>query len=136
MPFISASFAVGMRDKSHFVPSTRYRDLIKDIGRKYVVLFDVENERGWLVDGASALVHLARASLKDDGVDIPEDENASQDYDISTAMDFLRNERYLNLEISTDDLDVDMCKEVKETRGPVPATEITTSVPQLTTTST
>jgi hypothetical protein len=44
---------------------------LKWISDKFVLLFDVEDKRAWLVDGASALLHLLRASiqkLQDDDV--------------------------------------------------------------------
>jgi hypothetical protein len=34
------------------------------LARKYVVLYDVGGRRAWLVDGATALLHLVRASLR------------------------------------------------------------------------
>ena len=37
---------------------------LKWIAKKYVILYDVEDKRAWLVDGVSALLHLVRASLK------------------------------------------------------------------------
>lgn len=39
---------------------------LKWISKKFVVLYDVDDRRAWLVDGATALLHLVRASLKHD----------------------------------------------------------------------
>ena len=36
------------------------------VSEKFVVLWDEEDKRGWLVNGATALLHLLRASLKSD----------------------------------------------------------------------
>ncbi|RAL08755.1 Pfs domain protein [Aspergillus homomorphus CBS 101889] len=42
---------------------------IEWIFEKYVVLWDVSERRGWLVNGASALLHLVRASITEDRAD-------------------------------------------------------------------
>lgn len=42
---------------------------LKWISKKFVVLYDVHERRAWFVDGASALLHLVRASLRHDGSD-------------------------------------------------------------------
>ncbi|KAL3440927.1 hypothetical protein BJX65DRAFT_300118 [Aspergillus insuetus] len=41
-----------------------YLRRLQSLSRRYVVFYDVGNRRGWLVDGASALLHLVRASLE------------------------------------------------------------------------
>jgi nucleoside phosphorylase len=43
---------------------TTYHLLLRDLSRKYVVLWDERDKRGWLVNGTSALLHLLRASLE------------------------------------------------------------------------
>lgn len=43
-----------------------YFEQIKDISSKFVIFYDVGDRRAWLVNGASALLHLVRASLEDD----------------------------------------------------------------------
>jgi hypothetical protein len=42
---------------------------LKWISKKFVVLWDEEDKRGWLINGTSALLHLLRASLKRDSID-------------------------------------------------------------------
>ncbi|KAI9370912.1 hypothetical protein BJX61DRAFT_548656 [Aspergillus egyptiacus] len=42
---------------------------LKWISRKFVVLWDEEAKRGWLINGTSALLHLVRASLWHDSKD-------------------------------------------------------------------
>jgi nucleoside phosphorylase len=42
---------------------------MKWISQKFVILWDVEDKRGWLVNGTSALLHLVRASLAQDMFD-------------------------------------------------------------------
>lgn len=50
----------------HLSPSGCYLENIKYASSKFVVLYDVNDRRAWLVNGASALLHLVRASLEDD----------------------------------------------------------------------
>ncbi|KAJ3578823.1 hypothetical protein NPX13_g1746 [Xylaria arbuscula] len=59
----TAAFTLGNREKP--VHITRYGFLTKLqwISSKYVVLWDQGDKRGWLVDGAGALLHILRASL-------------------------------------------------------------------------
>ena len=63
--------SIGKKDKAvHLRGRNDYVSQLKWISKKYVVLFDVEEQqRGWLVDGSSALLHLVRASLKHDETD-------------------------------------------------------------------
>ncbi|KAH7067031.1 hypothetical protein BKA63DRAFT_425181 [Paraphoma chrysanthemicola] len=39
-------------------------DRIRDISRQHVVLWDVQDQRGWLVNGSTALLHVLRANLE------------------------------------------------------------------------
>ncbi|KAI1353493.1 hypothetical protein F5Y01DRAFT_323133 [Xylaria sp. FL0043] len=59
------STIIGKRDKA---VQLRCRDdytmRLKWISKKFVVLYDVQDRRAWLLDGASALLHLVRASLR------------------------------------------------------------------------
>lgn len=61
-PFSEGRKDVRLRRNSYIVR-------MKWISQKYVILWDVEDERGWLVNGASALLHLVRASLAQDQLD-------------------------------------------------------------------
>ncbi|KAM0513961.1 hypothetical protein ACHAPE_007316 [Trichoderma viride] len=47
----------------------RATDMLQWITTKFFVLWDEEDERGWLLNGASALLHLLRASLEHDSAD-------------------------------------------------------------------
>ena len=65
--FISAGMtaAVGKKDKGVFIkPRENYLYQLKWIANEYILLFDVNDRRAWLVDGASALLHLIRSSIK------------------------------------------------------------------------
>ncbi|RWA03258.1 hypothetical protein EKO27_g11847, partial [Xylaria grammica] len=60
----TAAFTLGNREKP--VHITRYGFLAKlqCISSKHMVLWDEGDKRGWLVNGASALLHILRASLE------------------------------------------------------------------------
>jgi nucleoside phosphorylase len=57
-------YGLGEKD----IPGQNLRDgqdpQLRFISRQYVVLWDEEDKRGWLVNGATALLHLLRASLE------------------------------------------------------------------------
>lgn len=53
----------GIRDKPEFFKHSGYSIQIKNARNIYVVLYDVGAQRGWLVDGASALLHLVRTQV-------------------------------------------------------------------------
>ncbi|KAL1846020.1 hypothetical protein Daus18300_014381 [Diaporthe australafricana] len=60
----NALVALGKRDKPlPAVTSNVYLDQMRCISRKYAVLYDVDEQRAWLLDGASVLLHLLRSSL-------------------------------------------------------------------------
>ncbi|OTB08944.1 hypothetical protein M426DRAFT_129610 [Hypoxylon sp. CI-4A] len=64
------SVALGKKGKAtHIKSRDDYTMRLKWIAKKFVVLYDVRERRAWLVDGASALLHLVRASLKYDSND-------------------------------------------------------------------
>lgn len=46
---------------------------LKWIAKKFAVVYDLQDRRAWLVDGASALLHLVRASLRHDKNDLFKD---------------------------------------------------------------
>lgn len=63
-----ASIILGKRDKAvHIHSRDDYVTRLKWIAKKYTVLYDLQDRRAWLLDGASALLHLVRASLQHDG---------------------------------------------------------------------
>jgi serine/threonine protein kinase len=57
-------FAVGVKDVPPHISSNSYIGRLRSISKKYVVLWDEADKRGWLVNGTSALLHLVRASLE------------------------------------------------------------------------
>ncbi|KAJ5335385.1 hypothetical protein N7452_007788 [Penicillium brevicompactum] len=56
-------FLVGYKDIPPHVARSGYASKLKWIVRKSAVLWDEETKRGWLLNGASALLHLVRASI-------------------------------------------------------------------------
>lgn len=61
-----APFLVGYKDVPLHVSRGGYLRKLKWIVQKSVVLWDEEAKRGWLLNGASALLHLVRASILQD----------------------------------------------------------------------
>jgi len=59
-----ATFAMGIKDTPVHVSQKDYVSKLQWISKKYVVMWDEEEKRGWLVNGTSALLHLLRASLE------------------------------------------------------------------------
>lgn len=65
--FITASVtaAIGKRDKGILIQARdSYLLQLMWVANQHVLLFDVNDRRAWLVDGASALLHLVRSSIK------------------------------------------------------------------------
>lgn len=61
-----ASFSIGIKDVPiHLKRDGSYVDQIEDAYNNYVNLYDAENRRAWLVNGATALLYIVRASLED-----------------------------------------------------------------------
>ncbi|KLU82357.1 hypothetical protein MAPG_01429 [Magnaporthiopsis poae ATCC 64411] len=60
----SVTFGLGTKEKPINITHGGYIPKLKWVAGKYVILWDEEARRGWLVNGASALLHLLRASLE------------------------------------------------------------------------
>ncbi|CAG8962109.1 hypothetical protein HYFRA_00005152 [Hymenoscyphus fraxineus] len=58
------TFAIGVKDIALHLTLNGYMPRLNWIDKKYVVLWDDRDKRGWLVNGSSALLHLVRASLE------------------------------------------------------------------------
>jgi hypothetical protein len=66
-----ASFSLGRKDKAYVFAtddSWSYETCIEQARKTTVLFYSSNDQRGWLLDGAIALVHLARASLTLDWV--------------------------------------------------------------------
>ena len=58
-------FSLGKKDKPiHIKARDDYIMHLRWISKKYVVLYDIDDLKVWLVDGVSMLLHLVHASLK------------------------------------------------------------------------
>lgn len=82
--------------------------MLQWISKKFVVLWDEEDKRGWLVNGASALLHLLRASLEHNSTDKfksvflfkrEEMQEASKPHKADSAIDVLLNPTNKGLKI-------------------------------------
>lgn len=60
---ISGSFVRGNRDKPEYIKQASYTRQVEAARSINVLLYDTATKRGWLVDGASALLHLTRAQV-------------------------------------------------------------------------
>ncbi|KAH7136252.1 hypothetical protein EDB81DRAFT_77443 [Dactylonectria macrodidyma] len=61
------SISIGKRDKPVYLQRAKsYSGLLDWISVQPLVFYDVGDQRAWLVDGASALLHLVRASIEQD----------------------------------------------------------------------
>lgn len=61
--------SIGIRDKPVYLPQANsYLGLLDWVSGQPIIFYDVdaEDRRAWLTDGASALLHLVRASIKQD----------------------------------------------------------------------
>jgi len=61
---VGASIAIGVRETPLHLSREDYISKLDWISKKYVILWDEESKRGWLVNGPTALLHLVRGSLK------------------------------------------------------------------------
>ncbi|EON64653.1 hypothetical protein W97_03886 [Coniosporium apollinis CBS 100218] len=67
---VGASFARGNKDTPLYLKrSSSYVEQLKFARGKFAVFYDTAECRAWLTNGASALLHLVRASLRHDSLD-------------------------------------------------------------------
>ncbi|RSL44715.1 hypothetical protein CEP54_014572 [Fusarium duplospermum] len=59
----TACFSIGNREKPVHISRDGYFTKLQWISSKWIVFWDEGEKRGWLVNGASALLHILRASL-------------------------------------------------------------------------
>ncbi|UKZ62464.1 uncharacterized protein TrAtP1_003713 [Trichoderma atroviride] len=62
-------YMLGVKDIPIHISEDGYIPKLKWISKKFVLLWDEANKRGWLVNGTTALLHLVRASLDHDSKD-------------------------------------------------------------------
>lgn len=108
--FITGGFTIGLgyKDSPVHVARDGYVPKLSWISKRFVVLWDEGDKRGWLVNGASALLHLVRASLEHNKVDKVKSaflfksekmEEASLPYTADSAMEVLLNGKNMKLQI-------------------------------------
>ncbi|KAJ2979283.1 hypothetical protein NUW58_g7239 [Xylaria curta] len=59
----TAAFTLGKREKPVHISRFGFPTKLQWVSSKHIVLWDEEDKRGWLVNGASAMLHILRASL-------------------------------------------------------------------------
>ncbi|KAI0139602.1 hypothetical protein F4776DRAFT_662554 [Hypoxylon sp. NC0597] len=59
----SGCVAIGKNDKPRRATKTNYHRQVEGAEQLFAVLYDCKDRRAWLIDGASALLHLCRANL-------------------------------------------------------------------------
>ncbi|OAR01627.1 hypothetical protein LLEC1_03282 [Akanthomyces lecanii] len=66
--FISGGISISAadRDRPLHVSRDTYRDKMRWVSGQYAILWDVKDERGWLINGADCLLHMVQASLEND----------------------------------------------------------------------
>lgn len=94
------TFGIGCKDIPVHVSRDGYIPKLQWISKKFVVLWDEKDTRGWLVNGTSALLHLLRASLQHNSTDKfksafvfkrEEMQEASESHRADSAIDVLLN---------------------------------------------
>lgn len=104
--------ALGVKDTPIHISRHRYFSKLHWISTKYVVFWDEETKRGWLVNGTTALLHLVRASLEHSKKDklssvflfkTSQIIEATQSHKPSSAMEVLLNKENLALKLYEDD---------------------------------
>ncbi|KAK4145502.1 uncharacterized protein C8A04DRAFT_10591 [Dichotomopilus funicola] len=58
------TFGIGRKDVPIHISKVGYIDRLRWISQKHVVFWDVDDKRGWMVNGSNALLHLLRGSLE------------------------------------------------------------------------
>jgi nucleoside phosphorylase len=64
----SAQVHLGMKDQPNYM-ARGYIPTLKWLSKKFILMWDEESKRGWLVNGTSALLHLVFASLRHNSSD-------------------------------------------------------------------
>ena len=108
-------FAIGRKDQHVRVTKGTYIDKLKWLDKKYVTMWDVDDERGWLVNGNAALLHLLRSSLHHSSTDKfssdfhfqPQSFQESKNpHTLDSALEVLRNSKNQQLELYDKDIDI------------------------------
>ncbi|KAJ8133149.1 hypothetical protein O1611_g470 [Lasiodiplodia mahajangana] len=110
----TAAFTLGNREKPIHISRFGFLTKLQWISSKHVVLWDEVDKRGWLIDGASALLHILRASLAHSKrkfqsawlLDISALKDPGDPFQSDAALRVLINEENRNLTLYMDKTDV------------------------------
>jgi nucleoside phosphorylase len=99
----------GLKDTPrHVSHESDYIPRLESLHRRFVLLWDEQDKRGWLVNGTSALLHVLRASLKHSTKGplrnrlVCRSEHlreSNEPLEVDTAIDVLANEANFNLQL-------------------------------------
>ncbi|KAH6884868.1 hypothetical protein B0T10DRAFT_409451 [Thelonectria olida] len=101
-------FSLGAKDNPAHVSRLGYIPRLKWLSKKFVLLWDERDKRGWLINGTSALLHVVRASLAYDSRDkfrsafLFKDEDLQESptpFTADSAIDVLINSHNLGLKL-------------------------------------
>ncbi|CAG9982282.1 unnamed protein product [Clonostachys byssicola] len=105
-------YSIGSKDKPVQITQKGTIRRLKWISTKFVLLWDTHDERGWLVNGTSALLHVVRASLSHASKDPfrsaflfknTDMEEAETPFTANSAVEVLINKHNRNLRLYEDD---------------------------------
>ncbi|KAL2853313.1 hypothetical protein BJY01DRAFT_244279 [Aspergillus pseudoustus] len=105
---VPSHISVGIKDRPVHVSRNCYVRKLKWLRGKFVILWDEDDKRGWLINGPSALLHLVRASLDHDQYDefnilsaspLKAIQEAKEPYKTRSALQVLLNPQNLGLRI-------------------------------------
>jgi hypothetical protein len=129
----TGSIAISKKSRPIHQRSENYITRLRGVDNNFINLYDSTDHRAWLVDGASGLLHLLRASLyMDQTGKLPHDSGCtalqlvreiveSKPYD--KALSILRDNDFLNIRLYKN---VDEIEEVEETISELTAADAVT----------
>ncbi|KAF4626411.1 hypothetical protein G7Y89_g11749 [Cudoniella acicularis] len=121
---VGATIGLGMRNRRILHLAKRsYREFVKFARQSiYVNVFDVGDRRGWLLDGASTVLHICRTQLTHDcsphsgnpALSLNKFHHAESDVGADAAVDALLDESNMLLEVSFDPPEIVIEEIIKE----------------------
>lgn len=114
-------FSIGRKDTPIRLSRGGYIDKLRWLRQRYFTLYDVDNSRGFLIDGASTLLHLLRTSLHLSSVDEFASEFVFENVKFQESRDPLKSNSALRVLLNRDNRnlplyreDVDTCTTVQD----------------------
>ncbi|RGP71793.1 pfs domain [Fusarium sporotrichioides] len=108
-------FAIGRKDCHIQITQGSFINKLKWLDKKFVTLWDVEDERGWLINGNAALLHLLRSYLQDSLTDKFKSEfhfqptsfqESRNPHSADSVLEVLLNEANQKLELYDNDISI------------------------------